>query len=96
MTEREQAGGLPGEIVETYRVPLPEVGRRDPREIVESYRQPDRREVVEVYRRALPGGRAAGLRAGVVRTGYCFFSIMAPVSPLCSLCSIAAVISGLT
>ena len=39
MTEREQAGGLPGEIVETYRAPLPEVGRRDPREIVESYRQ---------------------------------------------------------
>ncbi len=85
MTEREQAGGLPGEIVETYRVPLPEVGRRDPREIVESYRQPDRREVVEVYRRALPGGRAAGSPAPAApdrrrrRRGFYRFLICAAV-----------------
>ena len=41
MGEREQAGRLPGEIVEAYRAPLPGGGERDPREVVASYRQPD-------------------------------------------------------
>lgn len=58
MGEWEQAGRLPGEIVEVYRAPLRNGGaERDPREIVEVYRQPDRREVVEFYRRPVPGGR---------------------------------------
>ena len=61
MTEREEAGRLPGEVVEVYRAPLP--GRtRDPREVIEVYRQPDTREVVEVYSRPIPvsrEGRAA-------------------------------------
>lgn len=57
MGECEQAGRLPGEIVEVYRAPLRTGG--DPREIVETYRQPDPREVVESYRRPVPGGRAA-------------------------------------
>ncbi len=56
MGEREQAGHLPGEIVETYRAPLPGGGERDPREIVASYRQPDPREVVETYSRPVPSG----------------------------------------
>ena len=55
MGEREQAGRLPGEIVETYRAPLPG-GERDPREGVASYRQPDPREVVEIYSRPVPAG----------------------------------------
>ena len=55
MGEREQAGRLPGEIVETYRAPLPG-GERDPREVVASYRQPDPREVVEIYSRPVPAG----------------------------------------
>ena len=55
MGEREQAGRLPGEIVETYRAPLPG-GERDPREVVVSYRQPDPREVVEIYSRPVPAG----------------------------------------
>ena len=53
MGEREQAGRLPGEIVEAYRAPLPG-GERDPREVVASYRQPDPREVVEIYSRPVP------------------------------------------
>lgn len=56
MGEREQAGRLPGEIVETYRAPLPGGGERDPREVVASYRQPDPREVVEIYSRPVPTG----------------------------------------
>ena len=62
MGEREEAGRLPGEIVEVYRSPLPGSAERDPREIVVSYRQPDPREVVEVYRRAIPrrGGASPG------------------------------------
>ena len=56
MGEREQAGRLPGEIVETYRAPLPGGGERDPREVVASYRQPDPREVVEIYSRPVPAG----------------------------------------
>ena len=56
MGEREQAGRLPGEIVETYRAPLPGGGERDPREVVASYRQPDPREVVEIYSRPIPAG----------------------------------------
>lgn len=60
MGEREEAGRLPGEIVEVYRAPLRGSGTpRDPREITEVYRQPDRREVVEVYTRPVPGRRAA-------------------------------------
>ena len=55
MGEREQAGRLPGEIVEAYRAPLPG-GERDPREVVASYRQPDPREVVEIYSRPVPAG----------------------------------------
>ena len=55
MGEREQAGRLPGEIVEAYRAPLPG-GERDPREVVASYRQPDPREVVEIYCRPVPAG----------------------------------------
>ena len=55
MGEREQAGRLPGEIVETYRAPLPG-GERDPREVVASYRQPDPREGVEIYSRPVPAG----------------------------------------
>ena len=50
MGEREQAGRLPGEIVEIYRAPCP----RDPREVVEIYRQPDSREIVEIYSRPIP------------------------------------------
>ncbi len=57
MGEREQAGRLPGEIVEVYRAPLRTGGQRDPREITEVYRQPDPREVVESYCRPVPGGR---------------------------------------
>lgn len=61
MGEREEAGRLPGEIVEVYRAPLrpgAEVrARRDPREVVECYRQPDPREVVESYSRPVPQGR---------------------------------------
>ncbi|MDE6456475.1 MAG: trypsin-like peptidase domain-containing protein, partial [Dysosmobacter sp.] len=58
MGQWEQAGRLPGEIVEVYRAPLRNGGaERDPREIVEVYRQPDCREVVESYRRPVPGGR---------------------------------------
>ena len=56
MGEREQAGRLPGEIVEAYRAPLPGGGERDPREVVASYRQPDPREVVEIYSRPVPAG----------------------------------------
>ena len=56
MGEREQAGRLPGEIVETYCAPLPGGGERDPREVVASYRQPDPREVVEIYSRPVPAG----------------------------------------
>ena len=56
MEEREEAGRLPGEIVEIYRAPPPG-GGRDPREVVEAYRQPDPREVVEVYSRPVPGRR---------------------------------------
>ena len=55
MGEREEAGRLPGEIVEAYRAPLPG-GERDPREVVASYRQPDPREVVEIYSRPVPAG----------------------------------------
>lgn len=55
MGDREQAGRLPGEIVEAYRAPLPG-GERDPREVVASYRQPDPREVVEIYSRPVPAG----------------------------------------
>ncbi len=82
MGEHEQAGRLPGEIVEVYRAPLRREAR-DPREIIEVYRQPDRREVVEVYRRPVPGGRApAGKKS---RPGgrdrrhglYCFFLCVA-------------------
>ena len=62
MGEREEAGRLPGEIVEVYRSPLPGSAERDPREIVVSYRQPDPREVVEVYRRAIP--RRGGVSPG--------------------------------
>ena len=75
MGEREQAGRLPGEIVEVYRPPLRREAR-DPREIIEVYRQPDRREVVEVYRRPVPGRRADRPRpkARSRRYGlYCFF-----------------------
>lgn len=57
MGEHEEAGRLPGEIVEVYRAPLRGTkAPRDPREIVESYRQPDPREVVETYRRPVPCG----------------------------------------
>ena len=56
MGEREQAGHLPGEIVETDRAPLPGGGEQDPREVVVSYRQPDPREVVEIYSRPVPAG----------------------------------------
>ncbi len=50
MGEHEERA--PGEVVETYRAPCRLGG--DPREVVEVYRQPDRREVVEVYTRPLP------------------------------------------
>lgn len=60
MTEREEAGRLPGEIVEVYRAPRRLGGDRDPREIIEVYRQPDCREVVEVYSRPVPVRRAEG------------------------------------
>ena len=63
MGEREEAGRLPGEIVEVYRSPLPGE-ERDCREIVEVYRQPDPREVVEVYRRAVPGRGGAASAPG--------------------------------
>ena len=73
MGEREQAGRLPGEIVEAYRAPLPG-GERDPREVVASYRQPDPREVVEIYSRPVPAGvpkppaaSRTGRRRGVLR-----------------------------
>jgi len=62
MAEREEAGRLPGEIVEVYRAPRSGGGTRDPREVIEVYRQPDLREVVEVYSRPVPSrreGRAA-------------------------------------
>lgn len=82
MGEREEAGRLPGEIVEVYRAPLREMEvPRDPREIVEAYRQPDPREVVETYRRPVPAGRrraAPGKRRGVFRgrrAGLCKFLI---------------------
>lgn len=56
MGEWEQAGRLPGEIVEVYRAPLQTGGaKRDPREIVEIYRQRDPREVVETYCRPVSG-----------------------------------------
>ena len=74
MGEREQAGHLPGEIVETYRAPLPGGGEQDPREVVVSYRQPDPREVVEIYSRPVPAGvpkppaaSRTGRRRGVLR-----------------------------
>ena len=82
MGEHEQAGRLPGEIVEVYRAPLRREAR-DPREIIEVYRQPDRREVVEVYRRPVPGRRApVGKKPGPGgwdrRHGlYCFFLCVA-------------------
>ena len=38
MGEREQAGRLPGEIVEAYRAPLPG-GERDPREVVRQWQR---------------------------------------------------------
>ena len=68
MGEREESGRLPGEIVETYRAPLPPGEARDPREVVEAYRQRDPREVVEAYCRPVPGNppppaRAANLRS---------------------------------
>lgn len=64
MEEREEAGrGEIVEIVEVYRAPLRIAeAPRDPREIVETYRQPDPREVVESYRRPVPGRRAASRR----------------------------------
>ncbi len=70
MGEWEQAGRLPGEIVEVYRSPFSKGAEaRDPREIVEVYRQPDRREVVESYRRPVPGGgRNAPARAASRKT----------------------------
>ena len=49
---------MPGEIVEVYRAPL-RGGERDPREVVETYRQRDSREVVESYRRPVPVRRAS-------------------------------------
>nr|WP_325232845.1 trypsin-like peptidase domain-containing protein [uncultured Oscillibacter sp.] len=82
MGEHEQAGRLPGEIVEVYRAPLRREAR-DPREIIEVYRQPDRREVVEVYRCPVPGRRApVGKKPGPGgwdrRHGlYCFFLCVA-------------------
>ena len=85
MGEREQAGRLPGEIVEVYRAPLRREAR-DPREIIEVYRQPDRREVVEVYRRPVPGRRAPAERRprpGNRRQGlYCFFLCIAVLAGL--------------
>lgn len=61
MGEREEAGRLPGEVMEVYRRTLPHSLRsgdeRDPREVVSVYRQRDPREVVEVYR--LPRRRGA-------------------------------------
>jgi len=60
MAEREEAGRLPGEIVEVFRAPRPAGGPhpgggpRDPREVIEVYRQPDVREVVETYSRPVP------------------------------------------
>ncbi len=59
MGEREQAGRLPGEIVEVYRGPFRAGEARDPREVVEAYRQPDPREVVESYCRPVPAGKQA-------------------------------------
>ena len=70
MAGHEEAGRLPGEIVEIYRAPALSGGKRDPREVVEVYRQRDPREVVEVYRRPVPGGRAAqAAPQGKRRTG---------------------------
>ncbi|MCI9608719.1 MAG: PDZ domain-containing protein [Oscillibacter sp.] len=70
MGEREQAGRLPGEIVEVYRAPLRNgEGERDPREIVEAYRQRDPREVVESYCRPVPGGRGAPSVSAASRKG---------------------------
>ncbi len=64
MGEREEAGRLPGEIVEIYRAPRLPGGDRDVREVVEVYRQPDPREVVETYSRPLPRrGETRGLSA---------------------------------
>ena len=63
MGEREEAGRLPGEIVEVYRAPL-RGGERDPREVVETYRQPDAREVVEIYSRPVPGRREESAASG--------------------------------
>lgn len=63
MGEREEAGRLPGEIVETYRAPRRLGEERDQREIVEVYRPPDPREVVEVYSRPVPRGRASAVGA---------------------------------
>ena len=63
MGESEQAGRAPGEVVEVYRAPLPGRGERDPREVVEAYRQRDPREVVEVYSRPVPSRRAGASRS---------------------------------
>jgi len=64
MEEHEGSGRLPGEIIEAYRAPrrigggcgfpAPSPCERDPREVVEVYRQPDPREVVEAYSRPVP------------------------------------------
>ena len=65
MAEREETGRLPGEIVETWRAPGTWAGSRDPRAVVEAYRQRDPREVVEAYRRPVP--RTAESRRPVPR-----------------------------
>lgn len=96
MGEREEAGRLPGEVVEVYRFPLPG-GGRDPREIVGIYRQPDPREVVEVYRRAVPGRGGApsapGRRKAPPRGGrrglYRFFLCVAVLAGLTAAAKIA-------
>ena len=55
MGEREQAGRLPGEIVEVYRGPFRAGEARDPREVVESYCRP-----VPAGKQASPGQAASG------------------------------------
>lgn len=61
MGEHEEAGRLPGEVIEVYRRALPpslrRMEERDPREVVSVYRPPDAREVVEIYSRPVPGRR---------------------------------------
>ena len=96
MGEHEEAGRLPGEIVEVYRAPLPPAGRQDPREVVEAYRQPDPREVVEVYSRAVPGGQPPPVRAGALRSLGRRSGFRGPRAGLYKFLICAAVLVGLT